>query len=141
MPNEVVDNELPIDNSNPTILDNSEVVQSIDKILDFLKQEKEEQIKKEQEIIKSEQEQKKKDKIKEKEDLKKQEEKEKNEKEFLENIKTLTYNSSISFQVEQNQLLLEKLDEQILVSKISISLFSVIIAILLIKIFASSFKK
>lgn len=122
-------------------IDNSEVSQKLDLILTEIinarneRAKEKEQQQKEQKKLELEQQ-----KLQE-EQKKIEEENLQKEEKFLNDISILTQNTDIEHQVEQTELLIEKLEEQILMQKFNVTFSCVIIATLLVMIFANSFKK
>lgn len=122
-------------------VDNSEVTSKLDKILQEIvndrterAKEKEQQKQEEKKLI---QEQKK----LEEEEKKLEEERLQKEEQFLNDIRLLTENTDIQHQAEQTELLIQKFDESIIMQKSNTTFMCVILAILLVKIFADTFKK
>ena len=122
-------------------IDNSEVSQKLDLILNEIINARTERAKEKEQ---QEKEQKKLDLEQQKlqeEQKKIEEEQLQKEEKFFNDISILTQNTDIEHQVEQTELLIEKLEEQILMQKTNITFSCVIIATLLVMIFANSFKK
>lgn len=132
--------ELPV--SPPQInIDNSEVSIKLQEILDEVRAERENRQKEKEASIKKEEEELK-DLLKKEEEKLKNDEQYKIEKdEFLENIKILTENSDIAYQTELSNTMIERLEEQNFTGKMNIAIISVVIAILLVNIFADSFRR
>ena len=122
-------------------IDNSEVSQKLDLILNEIinarnerAKEKEQQQKEQKKLELEQQKLQEEQKVIEEEKLQKEEK-------FLNDISILTQNTDIEHQVEQTELLIEKFEEQILMQKFNVTFSCVIISILLVMIFANSFKK
>ena len=131
-----------LDSVTPQInINTSDISDKLEKILEQIKADRDERLK-EKELLKKEEEKKLKEEKKIEEENKKiEEEKEQEKEEFLDNIKVLTENTDVSYQTELNDLLVSKLDEQIFVTKMEITFLSVLVAILLVKIFSDTFRR
>lgn len=117
---------------------NVEVEKKLDSILDELVKTREDYKNREkeekEENKKIEEENKKIEEIKEKE---LEEEKE----EFLANFENIVRNTDLSNQLEQTESVIQKMDDLLFIECIQISVISCFIAVLLVKIFADTFRR
>ena len=115
-------------------VDNSEVSSKLDKILQEIVNARTERAKE-----KEQQKQEEKKLIQEQKKL--EEERLQKEEQFLNDIRLLTENTDIQHQAEQTELLIQKFNESIIMQKSNTTFMCVILAILLVMIFADTFKK
>lgn len=134
--------ESPPSNNDITVsVDNSEIVSKLEQIINEILADRETRNKEKQELNKREQEQGELEKAQEEENLKIEEEEKLEKEEFLNDIRTIASNTDLEVQQTTTELMIERLDEQILVGKVQITFFTVLMCILLVKMFASTFKR
>lgn len=138
-------NIAPVEGSSDVSKKLDEVIKEIKTDRDLRDKEKKQEAKEEKELQdkeKKELELQEKQEQREAEEQKKvNAEKLKKEEDFYSDIRTLTRNTDSAFQQELTDLMIQRLDEQILVGKLQITFFTVIICLLLVKIFAGTFRK
>lgn len=157
--NEVVNNTQPppsppneVQNVAPVVEGSSDVSKKLDEVIKEIKTDRDIREKEQKQEAKEEKDLKEKEKkeleLQEKEEQRNAEEQKKvnaeklkKEEDFYSDIRTLTRNTDSAFQKELTDLMIQRLDEQILVGKLQITFFTVIICLLLVKIFAGTFRK
>lgn len=122
-----------------------EVEKKLDSILDELVKTREDYKNREKEEKeknkKIEEENKKNEEIENKIEKRKEKELEEEKEEFLINFENIVKNTDVSNQLEQTETVIQKMDDLLFIECIQISVISCFIAVLLVKIFADTFRR